>query len=144
MRPMIGLSLPALGIVLLAGCAANVYDPQGWTPPADTEKATSDWDVADGICLKIAEGRELTAAEKAEIEENQELQMMSARIIGDMGSQMADMANQMGSDPSLGHAAQAAGAVMGLVTAFSGSTAGEDKKDEAYVECLDKLGWERN
>lgn len=144
MRPMTGLSFSALGIVLLAGCGGNVqHDPQSWVPPADTEKATSDWDVAEGICDKIAHGTELTAEEKAQIKDDQDLQMMSARIIANMGGQMADMADQFGGDASLGHAAQAAGAVMGLMSTFSGSTAGEDKKDEAFLECMDKLGWKR-
>ena len=150
LRPMTGLSLPALGIALLAGCAGsagnvagNVHAPQSWAPPADTEKATSDWDVAEGICDKIAHGTELTAAEKAEIEDDQELQMMSARIIADMGGQMVNIADQYGGDASLGHAAQAAGAVMGLVSAFGGATAEENKKDEAFLECMDRLGWER-
>ena len=144
LRPMTGLSLPALGIALLAGCAGgNVHDPQSWAPPADTEKATSDWDVAEGICDKIAHGTELTAAEKAEIEDDQELQMMSARIIADMGSQMADMAAQTGGDPSIGVAGQAIGTAMSLMSAFGGATAGEDKKDEAFLECMDRLGWER-
>ena len=143
LRPMTGLSLPALGIVLLAGCAgANIYDPQSWNPPANTEKVTSDWDVAGGICDKIAQGTELTAAEKAQIEDDREIQMMYARTISDMGSQMADMAAQTGGDPSIGHAGQAIGAAMSLVSAFSGATAGEDKKDATYKECMEKLDWE--
>lgn len=99
--------------------------------------------MAEGICDKIAHGTELTAAEKAEIEDDQELQMMSARIIADMGGQMVNMADQYGGDASLGHAAQAAGAVMGLVSAFGGATSEEDKKQEAFLECMDRLGWER-
>ena len=144
MRMIHGLPLPILCTVLFAGCGGsmNVHDPQSWTPPADTERATADWDVAEGICDKIASGTELTEEEKAEIEFDQEMQMMYARMIGDMGSQMADMADQLGGDASYGHAGQALGAAMSLFSAFGGATAEEDKKEETFLECMDRLGWE--
>ena len=144
MRMIRGLPLPILCTVLFTGCGGsmNVHDPQSWTPPADTERATADWDVAEGICDKIASGTELTEEEKAEIEFDQEMQMMYARMIGDMGSQIADMANQVGGDAPYGVLGQVIAGGLAVTSAFGGATAEEDKKEKSFLECMDRLGWE--
>lgn len=133
-------SLPILCTALLVGCstAANVHDPQSWTPPADTGKATSDWDVAEGICDKIASGVELTAEEKAQIEFDREMTIMAANSIADMGRQIADI----GGDPSLGHISQIGAGLLPFLDAFGGASAQEDKKQKAFLKCMDRLGWE--
>ena len=144
MRMIHDLRLPILCAILFTGCGGsmNVHDPQSWTPPADTERATADWDVAEGICDKIASGTELTEEEKAEIEFDQEMQMMYARMIGDMGSQIADMANQVGGDASYGVLGQIIAGGIAFSGGFGGATAEEDKKEKSFLECMDRLGWE--
>ena len=135
-------SIQVLGLsCLLAGCGGGaLYDAQSWSPPGDTEKATSDWDVASGICDKLAMGTELTKEEKALIQSERELNQEMVNLTESVGREMTAMAtSSAGQD--LGLALQGVGAAMSFLGAFSGATAGEDKKEEAFHKCMEKLDW---
>lgn len=129
---------------LLMGCAGGIYNPQSWMAP-ETDKATADWDVASGICDKVALGEELTAEEKAQVEADREQLMELANFTSVVGEQAVSVANQAGSQlPGYaGMAAQGAGAVLGFMSSFSGATAEEDKKEETFLKCMETLDWKR-
>ena len=129
---------------LLMGCASGLYNQQSWVAP-ETDKATADWDVASGICDKLALGEKLTAEEKAQIEADREQLMELANFTSVVGEQAVEVANQAGSQlPGYaGIAAQGAGAVLGFMSSFSGATAEEDKKEETFLKCMETLDWKR-
>ena len=129
---------------LLIGCAGGLYNQQSWVPP-ETDKATADWDVASGICDKLALGKKLTAKEKAQIEADREELMELANFTSVMGEQVTSVASQVGDElgGNLGLAAQGAGAALGFLSSFKGSTAEEDKKEETFLKCMDTLDWKR-
>lgn len=140
MRIML-LSVQVFGLsCLLAGCGGGaLHEAQSWLPPADTQKATSDWDVASGICDKVALGTELTEEEKAQIELDQTLIQLQAR---QLDQQITHNLQSGIGDPNLNMALQGANAAIALWSAFSGATEGEDKKEEAFLKCMEKLDWE--
>lgn len=129
---------------LLMGCASGLYNPQLWVAP-ETDKATADWDVASGICDKLALGEKLTAEEKAQIEADREQLMELANLTSVVGEQVTSAASQVGSQlgGNLGMAAQGAGAALGFLSSFSGATAEEDKKEETFLKCMETLDWKR-
>ena len=128
-------------VILLAGCGggvANLHDPQSWIPPADSEKATSDWDIAEALCLKLSIGAELTKEEKEQIAFNQELMQLQANVLMDMGSSL-----QSFGDDSSADIAQGVGAMMMFSSMFGSATAEDNKKDKVYFDCMHGLGWSR-
>ena len=145
MRRML-FSVQAWGLFcLLIGCGSTgLYNQQSWVPP-ETEKATADWDVASGICDKLALDKKLTAKEKAQIESEREELMELANFTSVMGEQVTSAASQVGNQlgGNLGLAAQGAGAVLGVMSSFSGATAEEDKKEETFLKCMEALDWKR-
>ena len=143
MRMML-FSVQVLGLfclLMLTGCGGGaLHESQSWLPPADTEKATADWDVASGICDKVALGTELTEEEKALIQSDVEFNQMMGTLTESTGQELTRIATSSGGR-DLGLALQGAGAAMSLIGAFSGATAGEDKKEEAFHKCMEKLDW---
>lgn len=138
-------SVQVLGLsCLLAGCGGGaLYDSQAWLPPADTEKATSDWDVADGICGNVADGTKLTEEEKALIQADKELMQSIGNLYESVGTQhAAGLAQAYGTDePTVRLAAQGVGAVFSAIGAFGATTAEEDKKKKTFRKCMEKLDW---
>lgn len=135
-------SVQVLGLsCLLAGCGGGaLYDSQSWVPPGDTEKATADWDVASGICDKVALGTELTEEEKALIQADKEFMQTMGSLTESTGQELTSIAQSTG-DQNLGLALQGAGAAISFLGGFSGATAGEDKKTKAFQKCMEKLDW---
>lgn len=126
---------------LLSSCGGGaLHDKQSWVPPADTEKATADWDVASGICDKLALGTKLTEAEKALVQADKELNQMMANLTESTGKEITKIATSSG-DRNLGLALQGAGVVMGVLGGFGGATAEEDKKTKTFHKCMEKLHW---
>ena len=100
----------------------NLHDPLSWIPPADTEKATADWDVAEAVCDKVAFDTKLTVNE-------------SADLIDDAFEPLSR---------EFGHFSEGVAAGMMLIQTLYSSTAGERKKREVFVTCMEELGWQRS
>ena len=116
-------------VALLTGCAGAIYRQNSWSPPRDTDKATSDWDVASAICDARAGDRELTPEEKLEIaEKKQELQ--------ETGSAVQELMDDVGIEGG-----ELAGAVAGFLSGFLGGK--KDKEDEEFVKCMEEFGWKK-
>ena len=129
---------------LLAGCGGGaLYDAQSWLPPSDTEKATADFDVASGICDKLALGTKLTEAEKALVQADKEFMQTMGNLYESMGTQYAtELADAFGTNEgTAGLAAQGIGAAFSMLGSFSGATAEEDKKTETFQKCMENLDW---
>ena len=141
-------SVQVLGLsCLLAGCGGGaLYDSQSWLPPADTEKATSDWDVASGICDKLALGTKLTEAEEARLEADKKRSVMELREYKRMANTVRAMQGSRPINPAEGGptvvaAAAAIDALLLLPDFVSASTAEEEKKTKAFQKCMEKLDW---
>lgn len=132
---------------LFAGCGGGaLYDSQAWLPPEDTEKATADWDVASGICDKVAWGTKLTKAEKAQIQADKERNLREMRETKRMVETIQTMQGRPPVNPAatgpVGVAATALidGLLM-LPDTLKASTAEEDKKIKTFRKCMEKLDW---
>lgn len=127
-------------VSLLVGCgggaAVNLHDPQAWKQPADLDRATSDWDIAEGICLKVSLGAELTEEEKSQIQSDLETMQELSSSFMELSSAL-----QSAGDESSADIAQGMGAATMFSSFFDSATAGEKKKDEVFVECMQNLGW---
>lgn len=124
---------------LLAGCGGGaLHQSQSWLPPGDAEKATADWDVASGICDKVALGTELTEEEKAQIELDQTLIQLQAR---QLERQISHNLQTGIGDRNLNLALQGVSTAAAVLGAFGGATAGETKKEDAFRTCMEKLDW---
>lgn len=142
MRMMLFQVLILVLSCLLAGCGGGaLHNSQSWLPPADTEKATSDWDVASALCDKVALGTKLTKEEKALIQADVEFNQMMGNLTESTGQELANLATSSGGQ-NLGLALQGAGAAMSFLGSFSGATAEEDKKTETFRKCMKKLDWQ--
>ncbi|MCY3729679.1 MAG: hypothetical protein OXF97_11885 [Nitrospira sp.] len=136
------ISAQVIGLsCLLSSCGGGaLYDKQSWVPPADTEKTTADWDVASGICDKLALGTKLTEEEKALIQADKEFNQMMSNLTESTGKELTKIATSSG-DRNLGLALQGAGAAMSFLGGFSGATAEEDKKTKTFHKCMETLHW---
>jgi len=144
MRPL-HLATAFLSTVLITGCATTSFDPHDrtqWVPHADIEKATADWDVAEGICDKLASGAQLTEEEKALVEQEKEMNDFMAKMLFDQ-SELMRLTDDTGALSGLADNLAIAGGVVKAFGAFSASTAEEDKKGKTFLECMDKLGWKQ-
>ena len=88
----------------------------------------------------MALGTELTEEEKALIQSDVEFKQMMGALIESRGKELNAIATSSG-NRNLGLALQGAGAAMSFLGAFSGATAGEDKKIKAFHKCMEKLDW---
>ena len=108
--------------VLISGCSGrNLNDPQSWVPPVDVEKVTSDWDVAEAVCDKVALDTKLTQKE--------------SRL--DKRSWYEEKDPTFESDPLI----EGIAAGLMFMQMFNRSTAEENKKQQAFITCMQQLGW---
>ncbi len=121
--------------VLLAGCGeGNPHDPASWAPPPDPDKATSDWDVAEAMCDKVALDTELTDEEVAIMQE----EMQSARDAMDL----LNPTDAGAPESAIEEGAALLGGVVAFFTFNEAVTAGERKKQEAFLDCMKGFGWQ--
>lgn len=121
--------------VLLSGCVdGNPHDPASWAPPQDANKATSDWDIAEAMCDKVALETELTEEEVAIMEEEVQSAREAINAINETSPDTPESGIEGG--------ARLVGGVLAFFTFNKAVTAGERKKQEAFLDCMHGFGWQ--
>lgn len=120
-------------LAALSGCGGvNHHDRLSWTPPHNSDKATSDWDVAEGVCDKLAAGAQLTQQEVNELADRSNLTLDLLEILN---------SGEADGDESVSGSIQLVGGVIAFISASDTTTAEEQKKEETFVQCMQDLGW---